>query len=484
METLITAALVLYAFLLALMLVYGTNTLLLVLADAVHRRRRAPAPPLPEELPFVTVQLPVYDEENVIERLLEAAGALRWPRDRLEIQLLDDSTDGTTAIAVEVLARLRQRGLQVAHLRRERRVDFKAGALQESLASCRGDFLALFDADFVPPPEFLEQAMGYFSDPEIAAIQGRWTHLNRGWSRLTEAQALGIDGHFGVEQGARMGAGWFLNFNGSAGIWRKEAILDAGGWSGDTLTEDLDLSYRVQLQGWRIAYDPDIVCPAELPTQLGAFKVQQRRWATGSMQTARKLLPAIWRSGDKSLVARIQATLHLTHYAIHPLIVLSALLSIPCLLLPGMASGARSPWTLAVPFALAMTGPVLLHVYSQWVLHRRLLRPRELGMMTLLGVGIAVSNSIAVLAAWVGPRGDFVRTPKLGVVGSEDRPRRRYRLSGDGRVQHLELMLFAYCLLAFGALVYAGVYEIAPFLLLDAVGLCWVIWRSREELAA
>ena len=202
------------------------------------------------------------------------------------------------------------------------------------------------------------------------------------------------------------------------------------------------------------------------------------------MQTARKLLPAIWRSREWSLFARLQATLHLTHYAIHPLIVLSAVLSIPCLFLPGMSSGQRGLWTLAVPFALAMTGPVLLHVYAQWVLHRRLLRPRELGMMTLLGVGIAVSNSIAVLAAWLRPRGDFVRTPKLGIVSSEDRPKRRYQLSGDARIRHFELMLFAYCLLAFGALVYAGVYEIAPFLLLDAVGLSWVIWRSRQELAA
>lgn len=472
-----------YLLLLLAMFAYGANSFLLVALHVRHRRAAREGRrefPVPSPAPFVTVQLPVYNEENVVERLLQAAGRLQWPRDRLEIQLLDDSTDGTSRIAADQIARLRAQGIDAVHIQRRERVGFKAGALQAGLVRSRGEFLAIFDADFVPPADFLLQSIGRFRDAQVAAVQGRWTHLNRDYSLLTRAQALGIDGHFGVEQAARCWAGWFLNFNGSGGVWRRAAIVDAGGWSDATLTEDLELSYRAQLRGWRIVYDPDLECPSELPMDLDAFKSQQRRWATGSMQTARRMLGPIWRS-DASVAAKLQATLHLTHYAVHPLIALSALLSVPCVLLPGLATSPQSLWALILPFALAMSGPTLLHVYAQRVQGRRI-RFRDLGALTLIGIGIAVSNGIAVLAAFRSAPGEFVRTPKLGVKARSDTPVRRYRASRDG-LWRVEAGLAVYCLASGVALVVVGIYVLAPFMWLDAAGFAAVAAIGRVPRA-
>jgi cellulose synthase/poly-beta-1,6-N-acetylglucosamine synthase-like glycosyltransferase len=482
MSPLAIGAIAFYVVLLLLMLAYGTNTVLLVVIHALNRHRARSAPPPPDRIPRVTVQLPVYNEENVVVRLLESVGNLDWPADRLEIQLLDDSTDRTPEVAAPVVARLQARGLDVTHIRRHSRAEYKAGALKYGMARCKGEFIAVFDADFAPTPEFLRKALGRFADPRVAAVQGRWTHLNREHSGLTRAEALAIDGHFGVEQAARYWAGWFLNFNGSAGVWRRAAIEDAGGWSGDTLTEDLDLSYRVQLCGWKMVYDTDLVCPSELPVDLAAFKAQQRRWATGSMQTARKLLPSIWRSGA-SLASKVQATLHLTHYAVHLLIALTALLSVPCVLWPGASIASRSLWTLLLPFALAMSGPTLLHIYAQRVLEGRNVRFRDLGLLTLFGIGIAVSNGRAVLEAFRGPGGEFVRTPKLGIRSRAERPANRYRVKSDGLLG-LETGLALYCVGASLGLAWVGVYEIAPFMMLDAAGFAAVAVVGHAEARA
>ena len=470
-----------YLVLLVAMLGYGANSFILVVVHARRRSRAPRAPPPPADLPVVTVQLPVYNEENVVVRLLEAVARLDWPRERLEVQLLDDSTDATSEVAAAAVARLRDGGLDVTHVRRGDRRGYKAGALRHGLTSSRGSLVAIFDADFVPPPDFLKRAVGWFADPRVAAVQGRWTHLNRDWSRLTRAQALAIDGHFGVEQSARCWAGWLMNFNGTAGIWRRDAIEDVGGWSDDTLTEDLDLSYRAQLRGWRLVYDPDLVCPSELPTDLAAFKAQQRRWATGTIQTARKLLPAVWRA-PLTLAAKIQATLHVTHYVVHPLIAATALLAAPCVLLPGVASSPHQLWTLLLPFALAMSGPTLLYLYAQRALGQSASVPwRDLALLTLVGIGIAVSNGRAVLAGLRGPRGGaFERTPKLGVVHAGDRPVRAYRSGADGLVR-VEAGLALYALATGVALVWFGVWVVAPFMLLDAAGLGYVAARSRAE---
>ncbi len=470
------AAIGVYVVLLLGMLVYGANSFILVVQHWRGRRRGKAPVQRPDPNWRVTVQLPVYNEENVVGRLLEAAVRLDWPADRLHIQLLDDSTDNTSAIAARHVQRLKRQGHRITHVRRSDRRGYKAGALAAGSAQTDGEFLAIFDADFVPPPDFLQRALGRFHDPKVACVQGRWGHLNRGWSGLTRAQALAIDGHFGVEQEARASSGWLVNFNGTCGVWRREAIDAAGGWSGDTLTEDLDLSYRVQLAGWRIAYDASLECPGELPTDLTAFKAQQRRWATGSMQCARKLLGAVWRS-ERTLATKLQATLHLTHYAVHPLIALTALLTVPCVLLPGAAAGQEGMWRWLLPFAVAMSGPTLLYLYGQRSIGRRALPAvRDLGLLTLVGVGMALSNARAVLEAFQGEVGEreFVRTPKLGGQGRDAAmPVVRYRAAPDG-LRPAEVALSAYCLLTCVALLWTGVYVIAPFMLLDAAGFACV----------
>ncbi|MFQ6672666.1 MAG: cellulose synthase family protein, partial [Candidatus Tectimicrobiota bacterium] len=264
-------------------------------------------------LPRVTVQLPIYNEQYVVDRLIKSVAALDYPHHLLEIQVLDDSTDETTPLVASLVAHYRARGLDIHHLHRTNRVGYKAGALAEGLRVSRGEFIAIFDADFTPPKDFLLRTIPFFEDDRVGLIQTRWGHINRDYSLLTQVQAIGIDGHFGVEQGARAWSGLLMNFNGTAGIWRCQAIEEAGGWLERTLTEDLDLSYRAQLQGWKMVYLPEVVCPAELPVQLQGFKTQQRRWAKGSIQTAKFLLPSIWRS-SLPLFTKVQASLHLTHY--------------------------------------------------------------------------------------------------------------------------------------------------------------------------
>lgn len=479
MTALALGAVVAYGLLLVGLLAWGVNSALMV---AVHARASVQVPSSEVRAgaePFVTVQLAVFNEENVVGRLIDAVAELDWPAHRLEVQLLDDSTDDTPRIAEAHLERLRERGIAVDHVRREDRVGFKAGALQHGLTRCRGELLALFDADFVPPVDFLRRAVGRFDDPRVACVQGRWTHLNRDFSWLTRAQALAIDAHFGVEQAAREAAGWLLNFNGTAGLWRRAAIDDAGGWSGDTLTEDLDLSYRVQLRGWRIAFDATLACPAELPTALGAFKAQQRRWATGSMQSARKLLPSVWRA-DLPTATKLHATLHLTHYAVHPLMAAVALLSVPGVLLPGAVLGPAVAWVLVSLFAATTVGPAILHAYSQRVLGHGRLRVRDLAALSLLGIGIAPSNARAVLAAFGDEVGTFVRTPKLGAVGQEEKPGRSYRLPLD-RLQGVEGLLAVYCAAAAAALVWLGLWAVAPFILLHAAGFATVAAWGRAE---
>jgi len=276
---------VLYAISAILLSIYGLNNLVLTWLYLRHRKDTIFIPDPPDEWPFVTVQLPIYNEMHIVTRLVETTAALDYPRDRLEIQVLDDSDDGTHKIAAWAVDAARLRGVDIVHITRAERLGFKAGALSEGLSIARGEFVAVFDADFVAPPDFLKRVVPQFHDPSVGCVQARWGHLNRDYSALTQVQALGIDGHFIVEQTARSRAGLFLNFNGTAGVWRRAAIDDAGGWQGDTLTEDLDLSYRAQLKGWRFAYLPDVVVPAEIPAQISAFKRQQARWAQGSIQT-------------------------------------------------------------------------------------------------------------------------------------------------------------------------------------------------------
>lgn len=434
---------------------YGVNGYVLLWA---RRRWREPVAAPPAEWPSVTVQIPVYNERDVVARALRAAGRLRYPGP-LEIQLLDDSDDDTTAIAAAVVAELARAGVAVAHVRRPRRVGFKAGALADGLATARGELVAIFDADFVPEEDFLLRTVPHFGAADVACVQARWGHLDRGQTALSRGQALGIDVHFAVEQRGRAAVAWPVAFNGSAGVWRRTALEDAGGWSADTLTEDLDLSYRAWLRGWRVAYVDGAVCPGEIPDRMAAFKAQQRRWARGSTQCARKLLGAIWRS-RKPLSAKLQATLHLTHYAVHPLMLLSAVLSVPL----GLFTPTGSLWAVLPPLAMATGGPIAMSVAvgrGEGVPWRRLWR--DVGAVLLLGTGLVVSNTVAVVAGAVRGPAAFARTPKGGVRSS-------YRVAGDG-LGVAELVCAVACAAIGVWLATRGAVTLVPILGLYAAGL-------------
>ncbi|MEM7344079.1 MAG: glycosyltransferase, partial [Chloroflexota bacterium] len=317
---------------------YGLNSLVLtwLYRRQVIKENRDATPDQPPSLdayPYVTIQLPLYNERHVVKRLIETVLQIQWPAERLQIQILDDSTDDTSHTIATILEEYQRLGcpISIDHVRRPTREGFKAGALKYGLASAKGEFIAIFDADFLPPPTFLQQTMPYFVDPIVGCVQTRWGHINPNMSLLTRAQALGIDGHFVIEQTIRDRIGAFLNFNGTAGVWRKACMLSAGNWQDDTLTEDLDLSYRAQLLGWRILYRPNLVAPAELPVQIQAFKRQQFRWAKGSIQTSIKLLGNLWRA-RQPLWRKILGTLHLTNYGAHPFMLLNLLTTLPIIL--------------------------------------------------------------------------------------------------------------------------------------------------------
>ncbi len=385
-----------------------------------HRHTAAGRPAAPRHWPVVTVQLPVYNEREVVERLIDAAAALDYPRDRLQIQVLDDSTDDTTSRAAACVARYRDERLDIALLHRHDRQGFKAGALGAALDNARGEFIAIFDADFVPDPSFLRQTVPYLAaDPGLGAVQARWGHLNATDSPLTGAQAIALDKHFAVEQVVRHRAGCFPKFNGSAGIWRRACIEDAGGWQADTLCEDLCLSTRAVLGGWRFHFADDVVAPAELPATVLAYKNQQARWAMGATQCLTKYAAPIWRAPVHSLLARLYALLSMSAYSTHLLLLLILLVQFPLIL-----SGYRFPSWMIVFSALGLGQPVLF-VLAQQVLYRDWRRrARHLPALLLLAVGTAPSNTWAVLRGLFGRGFTFARTPKG--------PRRSYRLRAGG----------------------------------------------------
>lgn len=433
--------------------------------------RRAPSgePPPVEEWPRVTVQLPVFNERYVVGRLIEACGALDYPPDRLQIQVLDDSTDDTSALARAAVERLRGEGVDIELLHRVDRTGFKAGALQAALPRATGDLLAIFDADFVPPPGFLRATVPHLLRPGIGMVQARWGHLNAWESWLTGAQATLLDGHFVIEHTARFASGRWFNFNGTAGIWRRQAIEDAGGWQHDTLTEDLDLSYRAQLAGWRFLYLLDLVAPAELPPDMAAFKTQQHRWAKGSVQTARKLLGRIWRS-SAPLPRKIEATAHLGANFSYPLLVVLSLL-LPWAVVARLQGGDSALLALDLVLFLAALLPFVVFYAaaivgagahgSQGSVARRLAR---LPMVLALGLGLAVSQSRAVVEGLLAPVGTFVRTPKRGGAAASV-----YRAASRGLVG-LELALAAYLGLACVYAAGEGYLASLPFLALFAGG--------------
>ena len=417
--------LILYLFALVSLFAYGMNCYLLMI---FYRRNRRQALIRHENIkkdfyqnvsaanwPRVTIQLPIFNECYVIERLIESVCRLDYPKELLDIQVLDDSTDETVNIAQAAVADMRHQGFDIVYHHRRDRIGYKAGALKEGLKTAKGELVGIFDADFVPNPDFLKESVPYFMDSKIGMLQTRWGHINSDYSLLTRAQSMGIDGHFGVEQASRAWSGFFMNFNGTAGVWRKKTIEDAGGWQSDTLTEDLDLSYRAQLRGWELCFAPSVVCPAEVPVTINAFKSQQHRWAKGSIQTAKKNLVQLFRA-DISFLVKIQAFLHLTHYMVHPLMLTVVLTSIPMLYSQWFFDHLAFPIMVFTLLCLATCGPSTMYLFSQRVLYpdwkRRI---KYLPFLMCLGTGIAVNNTKAVLEALLNIESGFIRTPKYGI---------------------------------------------------------------------
>jgi len=448
--------------------VYGLNVFVLTFLYLRQRQHVLSAPPL-RSYPRVTVQLPVFNEAHVIERLIDSAVRLTYPRDKLQIQVLDDSVDETTLLAHKRIVYHRARGVDIELIHRDTRTDFKAGALREGMKSAKGEFIALFDADFLPPRDFLLKTVPLFvSQHRLGFIQTRWGHINGAYSPLTRAQTIALDGHFVVEQTARQRSGLFINFNGAAGLWRRECIEDAGGWQGDTLCEDMDLSYRAQLAGWEPLYLPDVVCPAEIPAQIHAFKQQQARWARGSIRCAVKLWRPIFKA-PISAFKRLQGLIHLTGYLVHPLMLLILLLSVPLLIM-------RQPLAFPLTYlSLASLGPPTMYalaqrsLYPDWI--RRL---RYLPVLVLLGSGITLSNTRAIYEEVRGKNHKFGRTPKFRLEnGRDDWRRSRYALPFDW-VVFGEMLAALYALLGVVIAFRQGNHLAIPFLMLYVLGFGYV----------
>lgn len=389
------------------------------------RQKRADDEPVGrfEDLPVVTVQLPVFNERFVVERLIDSVCALDWPRDRLEIQLLDDSTDDTKAIAAAKVEAMRAQGFDIVHRHRTDRSGYKAGALAAGLPEARGDLLAVFDADFVPTPDFLRRTVDHFTDPQVGFVQTRWTYLNRGYGLLTQGMGMLMDGHFVLEQVTRSRGGYVFNFNGTGGIWRRQAIEAAGGWDADTICEDTDLSYRTYLAGWRGVFLRDMECPSELPVQITALKSQQHRWAKGLTECFLKLAPRIWRS-HLTLRQKLEGTFHLGANLAFPASLFMTVVALPVMLVRiGMGTDGASVAQVvdSLVFLLVIVTQVLFYVVATREAHPRdwIRRLRYLPFFPLVGVGLAVNNARGVLEALGGLKTEFVRTPKLGVLGDD-----------------------------------------------------------------
>jgi cellulose synthase/poly-beta-1,6-N-acetylglucosamine synthase-like glycosyltransferase len=468
-ETLILAA---YFFILVILAVYGWHRYYLVYLYMKNKDNVPKSLPLPDPLPIVTVQLPIFNEMYVVNRLIESICALDYPQDRLEIQVLDDSTDETRQIAELAVRRFAAQGFDIKYLHRVDRVGYKAGALEAGLHVARGEFVAIFDADFVAPADFLQRTLPQFADPKVGMVQARWGHINREYSLLTRIQSILLDGHFVLEHGGRNRAGCFFNFNGTAGIWRRLVITDAGGWQHDTLTEDLDLSYRAQLRGWRFVFMQDLVSPAEVPVEMNAFKSQQHRWAKGSIQTCRKVLPRILRS-DLPLHVKAEAFFHLTaNFNYLLMVVLSVLM------FPSMYVRYSMGWTemllIDVPLFFAAT----FSVANFYMVCQRELFPgswtsrlKYLPFLMSIGIGLCINNARAVLEALFGKdSGEFARTPKYGIERESDdwQGKKYHQISLTQPLIELALGLY-FTVTVFYALS-NQIYGTLPFLVLFQVG--------------
>ena len=449
------------------------------------------APATAAQPPFVTVQLPVFNELYVVGRLIDAVAAFDWPRDRFEIHVLDDSTDETVGVVAEKVAAYRKEGFQIRQLVRKNRDGFKAGALRDATPEARGSFIAIFDADFVPAPDFLRRTIPYFEDPAVGVVQSRWEHLNEDYSLITRLQAMQLNVHFTVEQTGRMNGGHLLQFNGTAGVWRHSAIEAGGGWQPDTLTEDLDLSIRAQLAGYRIQFLEQLASPAELPVEMNSFKSQQHRWMKGGAETARKMLPSVWRS-DLGFGHKVHATAHLLASSIFLFVFVCAIFSVPLLFLLGELAEYGISKNVFAAFLAGLLSVIAVYYVANVLspANREVSFPRSVGKFLLLfplflalSMGLSLHNSIAVLQGYRGKRSPFVRTPKFNINSVEDKFRsKRYFTGRLSAITVGEGLLALYFLGAVGSAFYLQNTTFVVFHGLLAIGYGAIFAYSVKHL--
>jgi len=475
-----------YFIVLLVLAMYGMHRYALLYNYFVYRKNIPAVPPAVAKWPKVTIQLPIFNERYVIERLLDAVAQFDYPRELLDIQVLDDSTDETQQVARACVERHAAEGLPIVYIHRTNRQGFKAGALENGLHTARGEFVAIFDADFIPQPDFLRRTIPYFLDPNggggIGMVQARWTYLNSDYSLLTRVETILLDGHFVIEHGGRSRRGTFFNFNGTAGVWRRSAIDAAGGWEHDTLTEDTDLSYRAQLKGWKFLYLPDIECASELPVDMNGFKAQQARWAKGLMQTAKKILPKVFRA-DVPWHIKSEAFFHLTANISYPLMVL-----LSTMLLPAMIVRFYQGWfqmlVIDLPLFLAST----CSISSFYLAAQKELRPKSwlttflyMPFVMATGIGLSVRNAQAVLEALAGKKTEFARTPKFKIEGKSGTFAAKKYTNKSGWMPYFEVALGLYFALAVLYAFRNENYATTPFLLLFVWGYLYTGFMSLSQ---
>lgn len=469
---------------LTILFVFGLHGFIMLYYHKKYRNNNPIPKPKIDENAVVTIQLPLYNELYVAERLINATCEIEYPKDKLEIQVLDDSTDETTEIVAKIVKQKQEEGFDIKHIRRGTREGFKAGALKYGLERAKGEFIAIFDADFIPHKEFLKRTLSFFTDEKVGLVQTRWEHLNGDYSILTKAQALALDGHFVIEQTVRNKAGFFINFNGTGGIWRKTCIEDAGNWHADTLTEDLDLSYRAQLKGWRFVFLKDFTSPAELPSEINALKSQQFRWTKGAVETAKKILPLVWKS-NIPLRVKLQSTFHLTNNLVFPFILLAAILNVPLIFIKNSGSH-EAYFAIMSIFVLAFISSFLFYMYAQKDIRTDWRKKIVLFPLFMAGsMGFAVNNSRAVIEGLLNRKSEFVRTPKFRLESEKDSwMGKKYLTRKVGFSVIVEALLAVYCLIGVISSIYFMELAAIPFQLLFFLGFAFVSITSIKHAYA
>jgi cellulose synthase/poly-beta-1,6-N-acetylglucosamine synthase-like glycosyltransferase len=473
--------LIAYFISLSILFIFGCHGFIML----YYHRKYGKANPVPRTEvkgdSLVTIQLPLYNELYVVERLINSVCEIDYPKDKMEIQVLDDSTDETVNIVAAAVEQKKKLGFDIQHIRRGNREGFKAGALKAGLKIAKGEYIAIFDADFIPRKDFLKKTLSFFGD-NVGMVQTRWEHLNSDFSMLTKAQALALDGHFVIEQSVRNKAGFFINFNGTGGVWRKSCIEDAGNWHADTLTEDLDLSYRAQLNGWKFVFLKDFTSPAELPSEMSALKSQQFRWTKGAIETAKKILPLVWKSNVPMRV-KLQSTFHLTNNLVFPFILLAAILNVPLIFIKN--SGPHEAYFAVMSlFVLAFVSSFLFYLYSQKDIRTDWRKKIVLFPLFMAGsMGFAVNNSRAVFEGLMNRKSEFVRTPKFKVEKGNDTIKGNKYISKKkiDMMAMVELIMAIYCLIGIVSSIYFLEIAALPFQILFFTGFAFVSFTSIKH---